>query len=395
MPFFLERRQGLPVAGSALLLACLLAACSKDTKPSAPAVPEVTVLPVQRSAVRLDVELPGRTAPSLLAEVRARVDGIVQERRFTEGSDVRAGEVLYRIDPAPYRTALASAEAALKRAQANLASSTAQLKRYKVLIGSNAISKQDFDDAEAAQLQAAADVAAAEATAANARINLGYTSVTAPIGGRSSISQVTKGAYVQGGSATLMTTVQQLDPMYVDLQQSSVEGLALRRDIAAGKLTAGGKQTKVKLQLEDGTTYAHEGTLEVSGVTVDPATGSVTLRARFPNPDHLLLPGMFVRALVNQGMRPNVVQVPAPAVTRNPKGEASVMLVGADNKTVLRPVRTGALVEGQWLVEEGLKEGERVIVSGLQKIKPDMTVKVRPADVRAAASASISAPTVR
>jgi len=391
MPSFLERRQGLPVAGSALLLACLLAACSKDTKPTAPAVPEVTVLPVQRSAVRLDVELPGRTAPSLLAEVRARVDGIVQERRFTEGSDVRAGEVLYRIDPAPYRTALASAEAALKRAQANLASSTAQLKRYKVLIGSNAISKQDFDDAEAAQLQAAADVAAAEAAAANARINLGYTSVTAPIGGRSSISQVTKGAYVQGGSATLMTTVQQLDPMYVDLQQSSVEGLALRRDIAAGKLTAGGKQTKVKLQLEDGSTYAHEGTLEVSGVTVDPATGSVTLRARFPNPDHLLLPGMFVRASVNQGTRPNVVQVPAPAVTRNPKGDASVMLVGADNKTVLRPVRTGALVDGQWLVEEGLKEGERVIVSGLQKIKPDMTVKVRPADVRAAAPA----PTVR
>lgn len=395
MLLFPERRKGLPLAGSALLFACLLSACGKDDKPPAPAVPEVTVLPVQRSAVRLDVELPGRTAPSLLAEVRARVDGIVQERRFAEGSDVRAGEVLYRIDPAPYRTALASAEAALKRAQANLASSTAQLKRYQVLIGSNAISKQDFDDAEAAQLQAAADVAAAEAAAANARINLGYTTVTAPIAGRSSISQVTKGAYVQGGSATLMTTVQQLDPMYVDLQQSSAEGLALRRDIAAGKLTAGGEQTAVKLQLEDGSIYAHAGTLEVSGVTVDPATGSVTLRARFPNPDHLLLPGMFVRASVNQGMRPNVVRVPAPAVTRNPKGEASVMLVGADNKTLLRPVRTGALVDGQWLVEEGLQEGERVIVSGLQKIKPDMTVKVRNAEVRAAASASTAAPTAR
>jgi len=380
MPFSLpECRKGLPATGSALLFACLLAACGKDAPLPAAALPEVSVLPAQRSAVRLDVELPGRTAPSLLAEVRARVDGIVQERSFTEGSDVRAGQPLYRIDPAPYRTALASAEAALKRAQANLASSTAQHKRYQVLVGSNAISKQEFDDAEAAQLQAAADVAAAQAAAANARINLGYTSVTAPIAGRSSISQVTKGAYVQGGSATLMTTIQQLDPMYVDLQQSSAEGLALRRDIAAGKLTAGGKQTPVKLLLEDGSTYAHEGTLEVSGVTVDPATGSVTLRARFPNPEHLLLPGMFVRASVNQGVRPNVVQVPAPAVTRNQKGDASVMLVGADNKTVLRPVRTGALVGGQWLVEDGLKEGERVIVGGTQKLKPGMVVKVRAA----------------
>lgn len=385
----LERRKGLPAAGSALLLACLLAACGQDAKPPATAIPEVTVLPVQRSAVALDVELPGRTAPSLLAEVRARVDGIVQERRFAEGSDVRAGQVLYQIDPAPYRTALASAEAALKRAQADLASSTAQLKRYKVLIASNAISKQEFDDAEAAQLQAAADVAAADAAVGTARINLGYTTVSAPIGGRSSISQVTKGAYVQGGSATLMTTVQQLDPMFVDLQQSSAEGLALRRDIAAGKLTAGGKQTRVKLQLEDGSTYAHEGTLEVSGVTVDPATGSVTLRARFPNPDLLLLPGMFVRASVHQGMRPNVVQVPAPAVTRNQKGEASVMLVGENGKTVLRPVRTGALFNGQWLVEDGLKEGERVIVSGAQKLKPDMAVKVRAA---APAPASVAGP---
>lgn len=392
MPFSLpERRTGLPTAGSAFLLACLLAACGKDAAPPAPAVPEVTVMPAQRSAVQLDVELTGRTAPSLLAEVRARVDGIVQERSFTEGSDVRAGQALYRIDPAPYRSALASAEAALKRAQANLASSTAQLNRYKVLVVSNAISKQEFDDAEAAQLQAAADVAAAQAAASTARINLGYTSVSAPIAGRSSISQVTKGAYVQGGSATLMTTIQQLDPMFVDLQQSSAEGLALRRDIAAGKLTAGGQQTKVKLLLEDGSTYAHEGTLEVSGVTVDPATGSVTLRARFPNPDHLLLPGMFVRASVNQGVRPNVVQVPAPAVTRNPKGDASVMLVGENGKTVLRPVRTGALVGGQWLVEDGLQEGERVIVSGTQKLKPDMAVKVRVAPPSPAPALAASA----
>ncbi|QBE67515.1 efflux RND transporter periplasmic adaptor subunit [Pseudoduganella lutea] len=370
------------------MAALALAGCGAEKAPRAATVPQVTTVTVERTAVPLALELPGRTAPFLLAEVRARVDGIVQDRRFTEGSDVRKGDPLYVIDPAPYRAALSSAQAALQRAKANLVSSTSQLERYKVLVGGNAVSKQAYDNAEAAQLQAAADVAAAEAAVTTARINLGYTSVTAPISGRSSVSQVTQGAYVQGGSATLLTTIQQLDPMYVDLQQSSAEGLALRRDIANGSLKlAGAGKAQVRLKLEDGSTYAHAGVLEFSGVTVDRDTGSVTLRARFPNPEKLLLPGMFVRASVDQGVRQGVVRVPAPAVTRNPQGEATVMLVGAGNKTEVRTVETGALVDGHWLVEHGLKEGERLIVSGVQKLRPGTIVEARAAAPRKLATA--------
>jgi membrane fusion protein (multidrug efflux system) len=357
--------------------ALALSACKPDPKPAvAAAPPEVAVLAVAHGPVPLNVELPGRTAPFLLAEVRARVDGIVQDRLFIDGADVKQGQALYLIDPAPSKAAVASAEAALQRAQANLASSAAQLDRYKVLVKSNAVSKQEYDNALATQLQGAADVAAAKAAATVARINLGYTSVTAPIGGRSSVSLVTKGAYVQSGSATLLTTIQQIDPMYVDLQQSSAEGLALRRDLAAGNLKTGGAElAQVTLKLEDGSTYQHKGKLELSGVTVDQATGSVTLRTRFPNPDHLLLPGMFVRASLSQGVRPDVMLVPAPAVTRNAQGEATVMLVGPDNKTVLRTITTGSLVGGTWMVENGLKDGERIVVSGVQKLKPGMVVK--------------------
>jgi len=373
-------RRSLAAAGAALA-ALLLAACGSDPKPAAPAIPEVSVLTMRAANVPLSIELPGRTAPFLLAEVRARVDGIVQERRFVEGADVRKGQPLYLIDPAPYRTALASAEAQLQRAQATLRSNAALLGRNQVLVRENAVSKQEFENAEAAQLEAAAEVAAARAAVESARINLGYTNVIAPITGRSSVSAVTQGAYVQGGSATLMTTIQQIDPMYVDLQQSSAEGLALRREIAAGRIRvegADGQAVQVKLQLEDGTTYTRSGTLEYSGVTVDQATGSVTLRARFPNPEHLLLPGMFVRASVSQGVRQDVMRVPVPAVTRTPQGSATVMLVGADNKTIVRPVKTGQLVDGHWLISEGLKDGERVVVGGVQKLKPGIAVKVRP-----------------
>jgi membrane fusion protein (multidrug efflux system) len=392
MPFPpFPRRAGLAAAGAVLALA--LSGCGADKAPKAAAVPVVSALTVERTSVPLALELPGRTAPFLLAEVRARVDGIVQDRRFVEGADVRKGDPLYLIDPAPYRAALSSAQATLQRARANLAGTSSQLDRYKVLVGGNAVSKQAYDNAEAAQLQAAADVAAAEAALATARINLGYTSVTAPIAGRSSVSQVTQGAYVQGGSATLLTTIQQLDPMYVDLQQSSAEGLALRRDIASGalKLEGAGK-AQVRLKLEDGSTYEHAGILEYSGVTVDRDTGSVTLRARFPNPDKLLLPGMFVRASVEQGVRQGVVRVPAPAVTRNPQGEATVMLVGAGNRTEVRTVETSSLVDGHWLVEHGLKEGERVIVSGVQKLRPGVVVTPRAVAAGKLAQAPASTP---
>jgi membrane fusion protein (multidrug efflux system) len=378
-----------PALATAITAAALLSACGKDPKPAPPAVPEVAILTMATTNVALNIALPGRTAPFLLAEVRARVDGIVQERRFTEGTDVRKGEPLYLIDPAPYRAAVKSAEAELQRAQATLASNVSQLNRNRVLVKENAVSKQEFETAEAAQLEAAADVAAAKAALDVARINLGYTTVTAPIAGRSSVSAVTQGAYVQGSAATLMTTIQQIDPMYVDLQQSSSEGLALRREIAAGRVRMEGTDAaKVSLQLEDGSTYTRSGTLAFSGVTVDQATGSVTLRARFPNPDKLLLPGMFVRASVSQGVRQRVMRVPATAVTRTPQGTATVMIVGQDNKVALRTVRTGALVDGFWLVDDGLKAGERVIVSGVQKLRPGTVVKVA-----AAAAAPAAAPT--
>lgn len=376
-----------PALATAITAAALLSACGKDPKPAPPAVPEVAVLTMATTNVALNIALPGRTAPFLLAEVRARVDGIVQERRFTEGADVRKGEPLYLIDPAPYRAAVKSAEAELQRAQATLASNVSQLNRNRVLVKENAVSKQEFETAEAAQLEAAADVAAAKAALDVARINLGYTTVTAPIAGRSSVSAVTQGAYVQGSAATLMTTIQQIDPMYVDLQQSSSEGLALRREIAAGRVRMEGTDAaKVSLQLEDGSTYTRSGTLAFSGVTVDQATGSVTLRARFPNPDKLLLPGMFVRASVSQGVRQDVMRVPATAVTRTPQGTATVMVVGQDNKVALRTVRTGALVDGFWLVDDGLKAGERVIVSGVQKLRPGTVVKVAAAPAAAAAA---------
>lgn len=372
---------------TAVAAAALLSACGKDPKPAAPAVPEVAVLTMATTNVALNIALPGRTAPFLLAEVRARVDGIVQERRFTEGAEVRKGEPLYLIDPAPYRAAVKSAEAELQRAQATLASNASQLNRNRVLVKENAVSKQEFETAEAAQLEAAADVAAAKAALDVARINLGYTTVTAPIAGRSSVSAVTQGAYVQGSAATLMTTIQQIDPMYVDLQQSSSEGLALRREIAAGRVRMEGVDAaRVSLQLEDGSTYSRSGTFEFAGVTVDQATGSVTLRARFPNPDKLLLPGMFVRASVSQGVRQGVMRVPATAVTRTPQGTATVMVVGQDNKATLRTVRTGALVDGFWLVDDGLKAGERVIVSGVQKLRPGTVVRVAAAPAPAPAA---------
>jgi membrane fusion protein (multidrug efflux system) len=381
-----------PALATAITAAALLSACGKDPKPATPAVPEVAILTMATTNVALNIALPGRTAPFLLAEVRARVDGIVQERRFTEGADVRKGEALYLIDPAPYRAAVKSAEAELQRAQATLASNVSQLNRNRVLVKENAVSKQEFETAEAAQLEAAADVAAAKAALEVARINLGYTTVTAPIAGRSSVSAVTQGAYVQGSAATLMTTIQQIDPMYVDLQQSSSEGLALRREIAAGRVRMEGTDAaKVSLQLEDGSTYSRSGTLAFSGVTVDQATGSVTLRARFPNPDKLLLPGMFVRASVSQGVRQGVMRVPATAVTRTPQGTATVMVVGQDNKVALRTVRTGALVDGFWLVDDGLKAGERVIVSGVQKLRPGTVVKVAAAPAAPAAAPAAAA----
>jgi membrane fusion protein (multidrug efflux system) len=302
-----------------------LAGCgSKNITPTGATAPQVTVITAHKTSVPITIDLPGRTAPYLIAQVRARVDGIVQKRQFAEGGDVKVNQPLYQIDPAPYRAALDNAKAALQKAEANFAVTTAQLERYKTLVNGNAISKQTYDNAAGAQKQAAADVAAAKAAVATASINLGYTNVIAPISGVTGISQVTQGAYVQSSAATLLTTVQQIDPIYVDMQQSSVEGLQLRRDVANGQIKLDGtNRSKVSLVLEDGTEYPISGALEFNGTTVDPATGSVTVRAVFPNPKHVLLPGMFVHARVEEGTKDGAVLVPIASVTHDPQGQAS------------------------------------------------------------------------
>ncbi|MEK7984365.1 efflux RND transporter periplasmic adaptor subunit, partial [Burkholderia contaminans] len=345
--------------------AVFLAACGKKESAPPPQTPEVGVVTVQPQAVPVFSELPGRTSAFLVAQVRARVDGIVLRREFTEGTDVKAGQRLYKIDPAPYIAALNSAKATLAKAQANLVTQNALVARYKVLVAANAVSKQDYDNAVATQGQAAADVAAGKAAVDTAQINLGYTDVVSPITGRVGISQVTPGAYVQASQATLMSTVQQLDPVYVDLTQSSLEGLKLRQDVQSGRLkTSGPGAAKVSLILEDGKTYSEAGKLQFSDVTVDQATGSVTIRAVFPNPGRVLLPGMFVRARIEEGVNENAFLVPQIGVTHDQKGQAIAMVVNASNKVEPRPLKTTGMQGPNWIVEGGLQAGDHVIVQG-------------------------------
>jgi len=349
----------------------------------------VSVVTVHRASVPVTTELPGRTSAYLVAQVRARVDGIVLKRDFSEGGDVKANQRLYQIDPAPYRAAFDSAVAMLQRAQANLASATALVERYKILIAANGVSKQEYDNAVAAQGQAAADVASGKAAVQTAKINLGYTDVLSPVTGRIGPSMVTQGAYVQASAATLMATVQQIDPIYVDLNQSSIDGLRLRRDIASGQLKLNGPdQAKVTLFLEDGTQYPLKGTLEFTDITVDPGTGSVTVRAIIPNPRFVLLPGMFVRASIEQGVNDNALLVPQVGVTHDPKGQATVLLVAPDDKVMLRTIRATRTSGDKWIVDDGLNDGERVIVAGVQKVQPGMLVRAVEAPASAAATAA-------
>ena len=376
--------RGLPTA---MLLAMALGACNAKTPAPAPQAPEVSVVTVQRGSVPITTELPGRTSAYLVAQVRARVDGIVLKREFKEGSEVKAGQRLYQIDPAPYIAALNSATASLQKAEANLASTTAQADRYKVLVAGNAVSKQDYDNAVATQGQAAADVASGKAAVQTAKINLGYTDVVSPITGRIGTSQVTQGAYVQASAATLMSTVQQIDPIYVDLTQSSVEGLQLRRDVASGRLKLNGPdQAKVTLILEDGTQYPLTGTLQFTDITVDQGTGSVTVRAILPNPRLTLLPGMFVRARIEQGVSENAILVPQVGVTHDPKGQATALVVGPDTKVAVRPLQLRGTSGNQWIVEGGLNDGDRVIVAGGQKVQPGTEVKAVEAQAAPAAA---------
>jgi membrane fusion protein (multidrug efflux system) len=366
-------RTAIAVASSAAMLqACEPAKPAETTTPPAP----VSVVTVHRSTVPITIDLPGRTSPYLVAQVRARVDGIVQKREFTEGGDVKAGQRLYQIDPAPYVAALDSANAALQKAQANLVSTAAQVERFKTLLPINAISKQDYDNAVSAQGQAAADVAAGKAQVEAARINLGYTNVVSPITGRTGPSLVTQGAYVQLSAATLMTTTQQIDPIYVDLTESSVEGLQLRRDIASGRLKVGGpNQTKVTLLLEDGTQYSVPGALQFSDITVNQGTGSVTVRAIFPNPQSILLPGMFVHARIEEGVADNAILVPQVGVTHDPQGQAAALVVTPDGKVASRPLQLRGTHGDEWIVDSGLVDGDRVIVAGLQNARPGALVQ--------------------
>lgn len=364
-----------------LVLAVLVAGCAKKTPPPpAPAPVEVGVIAIATQPVTLTRELPGRTSAFRVAEVRARVSGIVQKRLFTEGADVREGQALYQIDAAPYQATLDSARAALARAEANAASARLQEQRSKQLLEAKAVSQQDYDNALAALQAAEADIAAARAAQQTAEINLGYTSVTSPLSGRIGRSQVTEGAYVQAGAATLLATVQQLDPLYVDLAQSSTEVLRLRRALAEGKLhrTDSG-EARVQLLLDDSRAYAEEGTLQFSDVTVDPSTSSITLRAIFPNPRGELLPGMFVRARLAEGSAPDAILVPQLAVTRNAQGDAVALVVGPDSKVESRIVQTPRSVGNQWLVSAGLVPGDQVIVENLQRIRPGAVVKPVPA----------------
>jgi membrane fusion protein (multidrug efflux system) len=366
--------------------ALILAACGQKHSAPPPQTPEVGVVAVKTSSVPVVAELSGRTNAYLVAQVRARVDGIVLSREFTEGSEVKAGQRLYKIDPAPYIAALNSAKASLAKAQANLVTTTAQAARYKVLVAANAVSKQDYDNAVASEGQAAADVAAGRAAVETAQINLGYTDVVAPISGRTGVSQVTPGAYVQASQATLMDTIQQIDPVYVDVTQSSLDGLKLRRDVQQGRVkTSGPDAAKVTLILEDGQAYPLSGKLQFSDVTVDQSTGSVTVRALFPNPNRVLLPGMFVRAHIEEGVNDNAMLVPQIGVTHDQKGQAIALVVGPDDKVVPHSLVTTGMRGTDWIVASGLQPGDRVIVQGTEKVRPGMTVKAIPAQLADAA----------
>jgi len=375
------------------MLAVALAACSRTPAPGNPAqVPQVSVVTVHRGTVPVTTELPGRTSPYLVAQVRARVDGIVQKRDFTEGGEVTASQRLYQIDPAPYQASLDSATASLQKATANLAATAAQAERYKVLVAANAVSQQDYDNAVASEGQAAADVATGKAAVATARINLGYTSVTSPITGRIGPSLVTQGAYVQASAATLMATVQQIDPVYVDLNQASVEGLRLRGDVASGRLKLSGpNRAKVTLFLEDGTQYSEAGSLQFTDITVDQSTGSVIVRAIFPNPRFVLLPGMFVRARIEEGVDDTALLVPEVGVTHDPNGQATALVVGPDNKVTVHTLQLRGTSGNQWIVSDGLKDGDRVIVAGLQRVQPGAMVEAAELPTAPTAGAS-SAP---
>jgi len=371
--FSVDRYRAIVAVG---LMGFALSACDSKTAPAAaaPAPVEVSVVTLSAADVPLQVDLPGRTSAYRKAEVRPQVNGIIQKRLFTEGAEIKAGTPLYQIDPATYQAALNSAQAELARADANLAAATAKESRYKNLNTMKAISRQDYDDALANFGQTKANVAAAKAAVETARINLKYTNVVAPIDGVISKSSVTEGALVTAGQADVLASILQLDPIYVDVSQSAEELLQLRREMLKGDV-AKVESAKVRLLLDDGSVYEHEGSLQFAEVGVNESTGTVILRAQFPNPDRLLLPGMFVRTQLDEGVRTNSLLAPQRGITRDRTGNATALVLNKEGIVELRQIKTGRAVGDQWLVLEGLTVGDQVIVEGLQKVRPGAPAK--------------------
>ena len=362
-----------------MLLSLMLLACEEGGKgaPGSSGPREVVIIKLEPRREVYTTALAGRIASFQVAEVRPQVGGILQQRLFTEGADVKAGQALYQIDPATYEAALDSAQAALMKAEANVTPARLKAERFRELLAIKAVSKQEYDDAQAAFKQAEADVAVNRAAVKTARINLEYTKVRSPISGRIGKSAFTPGALVTANQAQALTSVRQLDPVYVDITQSSQDLLRLRAQFTNGELRSAAEEAPVRLKLENGAMYPHEGRLQFTDVSVDESTGMVSLRALFPNPEHILLPGMYVRAVIAEGVDENALLFPQRALRRDPKGQASVLLVDGGGKVDVRLVDVGRTVGDSWQVLSGLKPGDRVIVEGGQNVRPGMSVKIR------------------
>ena len=362
-----------------MLLSLMLLACEEGGKgaPGSSGPREVVIIKLEPRREVYTTALAGRIASFQVAEVRPQVGGILQQRLFTEGADVKAGQALYQIDPATYEAALDSAQAALMKSEANVTPARLKAERFRELLAIKAVSKQEYDDAQAAFKQAEADVAVNRAAVKTARINLEYTKVRSPISGRIGKSAFTPGALVTANQAQALTSVRQLDPVYVDITQSSQDLLRLRAQFTNGELRSAAEEAPVRLKLENGAMYPHEGRLQFTDVSVDESTGMVSLRALFPNPEHILLPGMYVRAVIAEGVDENALLVPQRALRRDPKGQASVLLVDGGGKVDVRLVDVGRTVGDSWQVLSGLKPGDRVIVEGGQNVRPGMSVKIR------------------
>ena len=362
-----------------MLLSLMLLACEEGGKgaPGSSGPREVVIIKLEPRREVYTTALAGRIASFQVAEVRPQVGGILQQRLFTEGADVKAGQALYQIDPATYEAALDSAQAALMKAEANVTPARLKAERFRELLAIKAVSKQEYDDAQAAFKQAEADVAVNRAAVKTARINLEYTKVRSPSSGRIGKSAFTPGALVTANQAQALTSVRQLDPVYVDITQSSQDLLRLRAQFTNGELRSAAEEAPVRLKLENGAMYPHEGRLQFTDVSVDESTGMVSLRALFPNPEHILLPGMYVRAVIAEGVDENALLVPQRALRRDPKGQASVLLVDGGGKVDVRLVDVGRTVGDSWQVLSGLKPGDRVIVEGGQNVRPGMSVKIR------------------